>query len=330
MEGYKLFLIIIPILIISGCIDGTTTKIESKDLLKINDIEIFPDQRVSPETELTIMMEVENVGLTDVFYLVDRDGNINTGIKENLDGDALLYDYCSTIYELTDFKMIPKKDCKDQPRDSQGNAIFEDPYIDSVGIGEGCYSIIRSGEIHMFQWNIKAPSSEKTLGITHQCDFKFQVKYLAEAETNSYIYFANPDEIIQRIYTDNDLSIKGDNIATYGPVAINLETPPQPIPADGKFTLYFTFNNVGKGIAKLKETENNFKLDSEIDDENGKTECAKKINDQEVQIYGKDSSRISCSFTAPTVSILKPFRFTSEAIYEYTLTETKTITTLKE
>jgi hypothetical protein len=340
MKRYKLFSVIMLVLIISGCIDtGTTTKIESKDLLKINNIEIFPSQTVSPETELTIRMEIENVGQEQVFYLVDN----NEHNKDNVDGDALLYDHCPLIYTLDktikdSFKVISGKSkyCEENPpTDTKGNPIFEDPTIDGVNIDTGCYSIIRSGDIHMFQWNIKAPSLEKTLGITNKCDFKFQVKYLAKAETNSYIYFADPAEIIQRLYTDKDLSVKGDNIATYGPVAISLETPPQPIPIGGRFTLYFTFKNVGKGIAKLKGTENNFELSSEIDTDDWKTEkkvCKGKINkkDTPIQIYGKDSSRISCSFNAPKISILKPFKFTSEAIYEYGLTETKTVTTLKE
>jgi len=98
------------------------------------------------------------------------------------------------------------------------------PTIAGAELGKSCYLKFRQGETHVFQWRIKAPSKEKIAGMTNDCKFNFQAIYGSTAKTFTYVYFAKPGELAQRIYTNKEMTLAGDNIASYGPVVANFET----------------------------------------------------------------------------------------------------------
>ncbi len=321
----------------SGCLGGGTTKTEviSDDMLEIKEpIDIFPSSNVRPGDNLVIKMAVKNVAQSDAYLLVDTDAKKG---EQGFDGDYLLTDRCNPLYQLNDqMKTIAK--CAALPDNV--------PQIPDTDALTSCYVRISPGGSQTFEWNIKAPQESDIMKMQNVCNFKFQAAYSAKAETNTYVYFASPLEVAQSQYTDKDMNLKGDNLATYGPVAINFGTgAPQPISAARKgedadtWTVYLNIKNVGKGIADINDleialpkgiekTEQNCKLLKDILQEintkkcteNANTDvCKELINSRDAfKIYRTSTSRIMCELTSPKdVAILTPFKFTTTAYYTY-------------
>lgn len=269
------------VIFLSGCIGGsgrTQTEIVSKDMLKTKSIDIFPSRDVQPEDTIVIRMEVENVGQEAAYLLVDKNSSSKKDLNWN--GDYLLIDHCPSLYNSNsnagpkdaDFQILSGGNCakiydtaKDPERkkaliplvkDSDGKGISVVQDASGKIIGESCYLKVSSGQSHTFQWTMKAPSSAKIADMTQKCIFKFQTAYAAKAVTNTYVYFADPIEVAQRLYTKKEMSLAGDNIASYGPVAVNfVPAEPQPIPArkDGKWTVFLNLLNAGSGIADVSD-----------------------------------------------------------------------------
>jgi len=255
-----LYIALALIIFLAGCVDSGRTKTEiiSKDMLKIKSIDLFPSKDLQPEDTLVIRMEVENLGQESTYLLVDKNSNVISNKNPDWNGDYLLIDHCSSLYNAnTDTEL---KDAEFQIL-SGGTCITITPSTplvkDSSGkeiSGTACYLNIPPGQSHTFQWSMKAPSSKKIADMTQKCTFKFQIAYAAKAVTNTYVYFADPIEVAQRMYTQKEMSLAGDNIASYGPIAVNfVPAEPQPIPAkaDGKWTVFLNVKNVGTGLANV-------------------------------------------------------------------------------
>ncbi|MBU4245478.1 MAG: hypothetical protein ABIF85_07090 [Nanoarchaeota archaeon] len=281
------------IIFAAGCLESgkTKTQIVSKDMLKIKSIDIFPANTVQPEDAIIIRMEVENVGQESTYLLIDKDANTRGSQAElnpKWNGDYLLIDHCPSLYNANskqsgvrdaDFQILSGATCVqlyanpatpdlDAPliplvKDNSGNpigAVMINGIIETF-TGKpvtACYLKIPSGQSHTVQWAMKAPSSEKIAEMTHKCTFKFQTAYSAKAITNTYVYFADPIEVAQRLYTKKDMTLVGDNIASYGPVAVNFApAEPQPIPArmDSEWTVFLNVRNVGEGIAEVSNLD---------------------------------------------------------------------------
>ncbi len=264
-----LYIALLFVIFLAGCLDDgrTTTEIKSKDMLTIKSIDIFPSKDLQPGDTIIVRMEVENVGQESTHLLVDKSTSDSKALDWN--GDYLLIDHCPSLYNANsnaglkdaDFQILSGGTCATlcDPADSACKI----PQVgDSDGVrigGTACYLKIPSGQSHTFQWSMKAPSTDKIADMTHKCTFKFQIAYASKAVTNTYVYFADPIEVAQRIYTKKDMSLVGDNIASYGPVAVNFETAePQPIPArtnsDGtpeKWTVFLNLRNVGTGLTDV-------------------------------------------------------------------------------
>lgn len=271
------------LIFLSGCLDNgkTKTEIVSKDMIIIKSIDVFPSTELQPDNTLIIRMEVENVGQESTYLLIDKNSTDSKSLTWN--GDYLLIDHCPSLYNANtnkalkdaDFQILSGGSCVavcdaadtncDNPliplvKDSEGNKIgaVRDASGTAVSVSgktlTACYLKIPPGQSHTFQWSLKAPASDRIADITQKCMFKFQTAYAAKAVTNTYVYFADPIEVAQRMYTKKDMTLVGDNIASYGPVAVNFApAEPQPIPArtDGKWTVFLNMKNVGEGITDI-------------------------------------------------------------------------------
>ncbi len=256
---FILFSLIVPVLLASGCDGGDTrTEVVSTDMLVIEDIHAIPSQTVRDGDTIVIRMDVTNTGQKNVWMLVDDDGGKS--------GNMVLVNHCERMYELQkeggfDIISVSKKTKCETP-----DAGFK-VEISGKDLSDPCYVKFVPDQTHVFQWTIKAPSNDKLHGLTNECTFNFQTIYAGIAETITYVYFAIPHEVAQRIYTKNDLTLVGDNVASYGPVVANFETgEAQPIRAgsDDTWTVYLNLKNLGSGVAKIKEIDLDVIGDSNI------------------------------------------------------------------
>ncbi len=246
---FILFLLIAPVLLASGCNGGETkTDVISTDMLVIEDIHAIPSQTVRDGDTIVIRMDVTNKGQKNVWMLVDD--------EKGESGNMVLVNHCEGLYKLQDggfdIVSVSKNDICETP---DTDFTVE---ISGKKLTKPCYVKFVPEQTHVFQWTIKAPSNEKLHGLTNECTFNFQTIYAGIAETITYVYFAIPHEVAQRIYTKNDLTLVGDNVASYGPVVANFETgDAQPIRAgeEDSWTVYLNLKNLGSGVAKIKSIE---------------------------------------------------------------------------
>lgn len=247
---------------VSGCPDGQTkTEVESIDLLVIRDVIAIPSAELKDSSKLVVRMEVQNVGQNELWMLLDDDSQSTIKCdpekKEDcFDGDMVLVDHCEALYPLTDFSVVSEagKVCGDPNYNIRLGGTKE-----AISSEEGCYLKFDPHQVHIFQWKVNTPAKSDIGGLVNECDFNLQTIYSAKAETMAYVYFAVPQEVAQRVYTGRDLTLVGDNVASYGPVVANFETgEAQPITAgrdnDGKpdtWSVYLNLKNLGSGIAKI-------------------------------------------------------------------------------
>ncbi len=247
---------------VCGCPDGQTkTEVESIDLLVIRDVIAIPSAELKDSSKLVVRMEVQNVGQNELWMLVDDDSQSTIKCDPEkkddcFDGDMVLVDHCGVLYPLTDFSVV-----------SEAGTVCDDPNYkirlggtkDEISSDEGCYLKFDPHQVHIFQWKVNTPAKSDIGGLVNECDFNLQTIYSAKAETMTYVYFAVPQEVAQRVYTGKDLTLVGDNVASYGPVVANFETgEAQPVTAgkdnDDKpdtWTVYLNLKNLGSGIAKI-------------------------------------------------------------------------------
>jgi len=248
---------------VSGCPSGQTkTEVESTDLLVIKDVIAIPSAELEDSSKLVVRMEVQNAGQNELWMLVDDDSKAKTECdpgkkKDCFDGDMVLVDYCGGLYTLTDFSVISKAGtvCSDSDPDIE---IRLGGTKDEISSATGCYLKFDPHQVHIFQWKITTPSKEDIGDLVDECDFNLQTIYSGKAKTVTYVYFAVPQEVAQRVYTGKDLTLVGDNVASYGPVVANFETgEAQPITAglSDTWTVYLNLKNLGSGIAKIGRIE---------------------------------------------------------------------------
>ena len=317
MQSAKIRLISLYILIvfISGCTGGSqlpeNTQIISNDLIQVNRLEVSPSTEIPTDGPFLILMEIENIGQVPVTYFLDSDSTPEVSV--DFDGDAVLVDYCDYLYEITDFSIVPNKPCLAD-------------YLNS------CYMNIRPGEVQMLQWKLKAPSEDDIMVGEHMCKFAFYLNYSSQAITTNYIYFASSQELAERQYSDKELSLTGSNIATYGPVAINLRpAEPQPISSDSKWTLYMTVKNFGTGIVNIEDLYVSLPDVVDISDlcdpELFYVKGGDKLTlvdsdkaDEKKVIFRDRSTDLPCVLLAPPkpeVPILTPYKFVANVSYDY-------------
>lgn len=240
--------------LVAGCSGEKKTDVVSTDLLVIGDITTIPSETVKPGDTIVIRMDVENVGQTDVWMLVDKDSKTSTDPK--FDGDMVLVNFCYPIYKIdaAGFQVVSKTPTALCTLPTEADMVKALPSIKDVTGPNSCYLKFRPGETHVFQWRIKAPSKEMIAEMTNECKFNFQAIYGSVAKTFTYVYFAKPGELAQRIYTDKEMTLAGDNIASYGPVVTNFETDAQPIRSgtNDEWTVFMNLKNLGSGIAKIQ------------------------------------------------------------------------------
>lgn len=366
----KRIIILLSMLFVSvlvlGCTGEKRTDVVSTDLLKIGDITVIPSETVKPDDTIVIRMDVENVGQTDVWMLVDKDSKSGT----NFNGDMVLVNYCAPLYTLENagFQVVSKTSelCTLPTDTDMVNAL---PTIAGASSVTSCYLKFKPGETHVFQWRIKAPSKDKIAGMTNDCKFNFQAIYGSVAKTFTYVYFAKPGELAQRIYTDKELTLAGDNIASYGPVVTNFETDAQPIRsgANDEWTVFMNLKNLGSGIAKIQNiylsaVDTNMKLKATTNCELydggdvgfylSRSNIDKDLKDAEdggctlvnkdgvnvcdyfknqlnkLEIFVTESSRVSCTLKVPDgINIMQPYKFKALAMYSYSQGEDLKITT---
>jgi len=299
---------------VSGCAGlpffggAQQTKIVSQDLLKVTLLEVFPQQDLLFDEVFTLRMEVENAGQAAASFSVN-----------NTNGPGVLTNYCEGFFKITSFDSFPQRPVS--------NRITLNP-----------------GESTTLQWTMRAPPKEKSGGVTVTCPMQLNINYDAEARTTAYVYFINPIEAQQRVYTRQTLSLRGDNVATFGPVAVNVETPEQPVAtsstaAPTTFTIFFNMRNLGSGTASVSSLE--FAVWSAEKGFAPKEDClqnfrrkgsgfevdtTKPANKNLLTIFTQGQNRFGCSMEAPPTPILTPYRFEALAKYNYNLDKSIKIT----
>lgn len=301
------------IVIVSACVAPgipslapRETRVETRDLLQLAEPQVFPSTQLKASEIFEVSLTIKNIGQTAASFKPHRTGDPGKGtaILQAIKGEDGKLTLCG-VYELLDFNSFP------QPKTAE-----------TMTIGPG--------QENTLSWRIRAPSAQN-LAVPQPCDLKFILEYESDALTTTYIYFANPVELAQRRYTAQELVLRGDNVATFGPVVVNFETPDQPVAAiEGqKFTVHFNIKNEGGGTAQAS----NFKVQiSSADIKVAQpSDCSLTYNaadstltvppeSQELlRVIGGSSSRFTCALTAPKVAILTPFRFDASANYTYTL-----------
>ncbi len=323
----NLYVLVCLLVVLSGCTQQGATEMQNSELLRISGITVTPSSVVLPGEVITIRMKISNIGQEDAkFVRYDKTkGWLFVGNTEN-SLNNLLYDTCS-IYTNQDVNII-----------ADG---FEKT---------GGQAILKPGRASILEWTITAPDENVIAKMKHECDFKFKISYEAQAETYTYIYFANPDEKNQRAYTNQDMNLKGENVANFGPVYINFDTAQtQPIKGSkdedetNDWTIYVTLRNIGNGIgeasSKLKvilpdgsEPKEGgtcgFDKDNDGNTKNPLEIAKGTSTDSKLKLYSKQTSRFSCVLTAPVVNILEPYRFVSSADYIYTIDKKVKIVTM--
>ncbi len=282
---YSLFLVLI--VTISGCtIGGGTTKVELKKVLDIK-TEISPSTVIMEGQSIVINTYITNIGQNEVSIKLN-----NNEDKDKL-GRAILSDYCDGVFKIVNFQAYPASKSED---------------IEIKLKPEESLNLI---------WTLK---SIKLGGYENPgCNLKFTYQYKAFAETQAYVYFVNPTEKIQRDYTNKDLKLRGNNLATYGPVSIYF-TPleEQPIMSGKKWLSEVKIINHDDG----EVTMDSLKISSSV----GLTEndnCKDKVKG--IKVRGKEKFSIQCEFEAVNVQLLEPIRFILSGEYNYKKTENKKI-----
>ncbi len=294
---------------VSGCPDGQTkTEVESIDLLVIKDVIAIPSAELKDSSKLVVRMEVQNVGQNELWMLIDDDSQADAGclgddgepVKEDcFDGDMVLVDHCGVLYPLTDFSVVSEagKVCRDT-----NNEIRLGGTKEVIGSGKGCYLHFDPHQVHIFQWKVNTPAKSDIGGLVNECDFNLQTIYSAKAETMTYVYFAVPQEVAQRVYTGKDLTLVGDNVASYGPVVANFETgEAQPVTAgkDNTWTVYLNLKNLGSGIAKIDSIKLEYDSgispsdDCELIKEGGAAHLSASTIKKSIKEYS-DKSKVAC------------------------------------
>ncbi len=291
------------------------TEVKESELLKIKLLDIAPSTHIHPGETLLIRMEVENIGQTNADIFVNISNGDGCSVSK-LNGGLLLYSVCEPLYKIEEFRIL-----------SPGKLKIESADINYDGKKEKiCVYPLKPGDVAVFFWKISAPSEKEIFGMSYDCTFKFKVSYLSEAKTTAYIYFASPTELAQRIYTKEDLSMAGNNIATFGPVVAMVDAEDQPYPAGGTFSLPVTLENMGNGIAQVLSLTIKYPQAFSVNEQNcelfnnhGNELTVKTTQDamEMLKIYGKKSSRFYCEFKVPDVEILTPYRFDVAAKYIY-------------
>lgn len=274
----KIFVLsLLLVVLVAGCTSSGGTQSTGKEILKITDVDSFPKNTVHPGETLILRATVKNVA--------DVPATFNVGE----DGKDVLFDYCSSLYNLEGYGILTGQN-EDEPK------ITLSPHQEA-----------------MFQWTFTAPTEEQIgadMGLSHECTFKTQIKYESRAKTTSYVYFADQNEVLQRAYTSKELSLKGDSIATKGPVVANLiPSMNQPIPVKdetSEWTFYIQLQNTGDGIVNVTSLT----IEGAV--------CDFEDQKDKFKIYGQKSSRIACTTKTPIVDILTPKKYTIDVIYEYT------------
>ncbi len=298
------------------------TSVKETELLRINYLEIAPSEVVHPGEKIFVRMEVENIGQKDVDVFI----NTSSCDQTPEGGKLLLYSICEPLYVVDEFRILS----------TGGEETTVSADLNYDGTPEKiCALKLKPDETAIFFWKISAPTKEELFGMTHECNFKFRVMYKSQAQTTAYIYFASYDEIVQRMYTQEDLKEAGNNIATSGPVVVMVTAEDQPYPADGTFTLPVHIENRGNGIVDVLDLSINYPQNFELipnrcelfEPSGGSTISlsSARVAREMLQIYGGKSSQFHCEFKAPPVSMLTPFRFDVTATYLYSIFEEKKV-----
>ncbi len=308
--GWRVLVILFFVVLVSGCAgDGAggsgevtvagnkETQIIASDILSINFLGIVPANELSTDRPFIVRLEVENIGNNPVSLEVDSTGKY--------DGDMLLYDHCSDLFDIDSFKMSPS-------------------YSGSPDTIE-----IKPDTLQFFEWKMKTPGSDMVSDAGVACNFNVQLSYDAVASTNTYVYFATPFEILRSFYTRKNMYLLGSNLATDGPLKVNVNPDSdQPITMDyNAWIASINIENVGDGLAEVKSLK--LVLPDEIDTAGSTTVDGEDLCNldkaENLEIYGKGSEVITCMFTPPDEEVLIATAYKIKAVAEYTYTITDNV-----
>ncbi|NOQ55260.1 MAG: hypothetical protein GQ477_00475 [Nanohaloarchaea archaeon] len=302
MNRYIMFFAFL-IIFISGCTDGSNsdssvsgneeTEISVSDILSINDFQIIPSETITPDRSFILRLEVENIGNNPVILKVDDSGAY--------DGDMILFNTCGIFHLDDDNSFIMNPSHSGKPSEIE----------------------IKSRMVQYFEWKMRAPSEGLVTELGTICDFTAQFSYDAVASTNTYVYFATPFEILRSFYTKKNMYLLGSNIATDGPLKVNIVPDvDQPVAMDNyAWTASINIENVGDGLAEVKSLK--LILPDEIDYVSGVDCDLDKAENLEIRNGG--SNQISCMFTPPNEDVLIATAYKIKAVAEYTYTVTDSI-----
>ena len=144
MQKKTLILSLLLVLFIAGCTGSSGTQTNGKEILKITNLDSFPKNIVHPDETFILRATIKNVAQVPATFDVGTDGK------------DVLFDYCSSLYELTEFVILTGQN-------EEADTMVLDPHEEVI-----------------FQWTFKAPEEKEIgadMGLSNKCTFKTQVKY---------------------------------------------------------------------------------------------------------------------------------------------------------
>ncbi|MFH0889765.1 MAG: hypothetical protein V1836_01305 [Candidatus Aenigmatarchaeota archaeon] len=207
---------IVLVVLVSGCTDNNTTQpMKTNEIVVLENTEAVPNE-VKPERNFVLNGFVTN-------NAEEKVGNVRVELS----------DYCSSVFD------VEKTTCALTSSDGYSACAFQ------LGIGAS----------KKFQWNLKAPTAERTANRNFDCSMIVKTNYSYVSRGSVGVIFANNAEIAAR---EAGLS----SVTSDGPVKtyITIESP-QPIGKDEIFDVKIVIRNEGAGeIEGGGITKPNFKL----------------------------------------------------------------------
>ncbi|MFB6143678.1 MAG: hypothetical protein ABEJ98_00055 [Candidatus Nanohaloarchaea archaeon] len=150
MEQSRAALSLLALIVLaSGCAHTTGTDSSPGDAVKVTKLEVVPDE-IRAGSKVRVDMGVTNTGVLPADLILDRTGE--------LDGDAILTDYCPDLFDVTGFEA----------------------YSSSEPSTQDSYSL-KQGEQVMLSWELTQTGDIGVNGARCPMNFKVPFNYTVEA-----------------------------------------------------------------------------------------------------------------------------------------------------
>jgi hypothetical protein len=308
MRKPLLLTVLIPILMISGCvIPGTDIEIPilsdlfgpnieefRHDVIVIQSLQAIPSHTIRSGQTLTLRAYVKN--------LQEAESDPQEKVEIELYDDCGIFKTEGVLCTGGDFDSAKRK-CTIGKMYPKSTAIVD--------------------------WKMTADP----LKIETPCNVGVLVRYKYTTYTTSSASFVNQEEYENLVMQGKTFNEKGTIVAGEGPVKSYIEVPDQPIMVDirggvtdtGKGIMTFWVENKGSGeLENNKIAKEDIKIECAGGELLGCDKCREEIDENGLQLIGKISPKISCEIEPRDKGFItqeKTYQLTSEITYYYKFTK---------